>query len=128
MKRSAPRRSAKRKAKRPVVALRRAELRALKRDLEQRAKRTGPVRLNADPKDVQRSLARLVLALVEFLRQLLERQAIRRMDAGTLNPAEIENIGLALMRLERTVRDMARRFDLAPEDLNLDLGPLGRLS
>ncbi len=128
MKRSARGRSAKRKAKRPVVALRRAELRALKRDLEQRAKRTGPVRLNADPKDVQRSLARLVLALVEFLRQLLERQAIRRMDAGTLNPAEIENIGLALMRLERTVRDMARRFDLAPEDLNLDLGPLGRLS
>jgi hypothetical protein len=64
---------------------------------------------------------------VEFLRQLLERQAIRRMERDTLTPEETEDIGLALMRLEETVRDLAERFGLSPDDLNLDLGPLGRL-
>jgi hypothetical protein len=68
-----------------------------------------------------------VLGLVEFLRKLLERQAIRRMEAGTLAPAEVESMGLALMRLEKTVHEIAARFDLSPEDLNLELGPLGRL-
>lgn len=85
-------------------------------------------RWNANPEDVQKSVAQLVLALVEFLRRLLERQAIRRMEAETLDPEEVERIGLALMRLEETVHDLAARFGLAPEDLNLDLGPLGRLS
>jgi Gas vesicle protein K len=70
----------------------------------------------------------LSLTLVEFLRRLLERQAIRRMEAGSLTPAEIEAIGLALMRLESTVRQLARRFRIRPEELNLDLGPLGRLT
>lgn len=70
---------------------------------------------------------KLVLTLVEFIRQLLERQAIRRMEAGTITDDETEAIGLALMRLEETVRDLAARFDLAPEDLNLDLGPAGKL-
>jgi hypothetical protein len=83
-------------------------------------------RLNANADDVQRSVAQLVLTLVEFIRRLLERQAIRRMEAGTLTEKEIEQIGTALMRLERTIRDMARRFGLKPEDLNLDLG-VGRL-
>jgi len=69
-----------------------------------------------------------VLALVEFLRKLFERQAIRRMQAGTLTPAQTEAIGLALMRLEATVRQLARRFGLRPDELNVDLGPLGRLS
>lgn len=73
-------------------------------------------------------MARLVLTLVEFLRQLFERQALRRMEAGTLTPAQVEALGLALMRLEETVHDLAGRFDLGPEDLNLDLGPLGRLT
>jgi len=73
-------------------------------------------------------VVKLVLALVEFLRRLLERQAIRRMEAGTLTPAEIEAIGVALMRLESTVRQLARRFRIRPEELNLDLGPLGRLT
>jgi hypothetical protein len=57
----------------------------------------------------------------------MERQAIRRMDAQTLSPEETERIGLALMRLEETIRDIGARFGLEPEDLNLDLGPLGRL-
>jgi hypothetical protein len=70
---------------------------------------------------------RLVLALVEFLRKLMERQAIRRMEAGTLEPQQIEDMGLALMRLEETVTDLAARFGLTPEELNLDLGPLGKL-
>ncbi|PYN93378.1 MAG: gas vesicle protein K, partial [Candidatus Rokuibacteriota bacterium] len=69
-----------------------------------------------------------VLTLVEFLRKLFERQALRRMEAKTLTPDQTEAIGLALMRLEETIQDMAKRFDLAPEDLNLDLGPLGRLT
>ncbi|HXG15491.1 MAG TPA: gas vesicle protein K [Calidithermus sp.] len=88
----------------------------------------GPARWNANPEEVQRAVARLVLTLVEFLRRLFERQALRRMEARTLTPAQVEALGLALMRLEKAVRDLARRFDLRPEDLNLDLGPLGRLT
>jgi hypothetical protein len=87
----------------------------------------GPPKWNADPDDVQRSVAKLVLTLVEFLRKLLERQAIRRMENETLSPKEIEEIGLALMRLEETVRELGVRFGLTPDDLNLELGPLGRL-
>ncbi len=102
------------------------ELASLRKELERRVSSATP-RWNADPEDVQRSVAKLVLTLVEFLRQLMERQAIRRMQAQTLSPAEVEAVGLALMRLEETLRDLARRFGLAPEDLNLDLGPLGRL-
>jgi hypothetical protein len=110
-----------------VTAIERAKLASLRAELERRIETTGLPRWNADPEEVQRSVARLVLTMVEFLRQLLERQAIRRMDAGTLTPGETEAVGLALMRLEQTVRDLARRFGLTPEDLNLDLGPLGRL-
>lgn len=90
----------------------------------------GPAapRWNASPEDVERSVARLVLALVDFLRQLMERQAIRRMERGTLSEEEVERLGRALMRLEETVHDMARRFGIDPEDLNLDLGPLGNLT
>ena len=88
----------------------------------------GPPRWNADPKDVQRAVGKLVLALAEFLRKLFERQTLRRMDAGTLTPAQIEALGVALMRLEETITELARRFGLSRDDLNLDLGPLGRLS
>lgn len=84
-------------------------------------------RWNASPEDVQRSVVKLVLSLVEFIRQLMERQAIRRMEAQTLTPQEIEKLGLALMRLEEAIKDIAKRFGLEQEDLNLDLGPLGRL-
>jgi hypothetical protein len=97
-------------------------------ELERVAKTMRPPRWNADPDDVRRSVVKLVLTLVDFIRQLLERQAIRRVGAGTLTSDETEAIGLALMRLEETIRDLCRQFDLAPEDLNLRLGPLGTLS
>jgi hypothetical protein len=116
-----------------------AQLRALRRELERkmrvgtslraRGKRKGrghpvPGRWNPDPEDVQKSVAQLVLTIVEFLRQLMERQAVRRMEERTLTDAEVEAVGQALMRLEETIRDIGRRFGLAPEDLNLDLGPI----
>ena len=103
------------------------ELESIRAEVERLAQRTAPPRWNADPEDVRRSVAKLVLTLVEFIRQLLERQAIRRMDAGTLTPDETEAVGLALMQLEATVRDLGAQFGLAAEDLNLDLGPVGRL-
>ena len=89
---------------------------------------SAPPRWNADPDEVRRSVLKLVLSLVEFIRQILERQAIRRMDANTLTPEETESVGLALMRLEETIRDLAEQFGFRPEDLNLDLGPIGRLT
>ena len=90
------------------------------------ARKTTP-RWNADPDDVRKAVAKLVLTLVEFIRQLLERQAIRRMETGTLTDEQTEAVGLALMRLEETVRELAAQFDLTPEDLNLDLGAVGKL-
>ena len=111
---------------RDVVRLEIEELEALRQEMERRAELEAP-RWNADPEEVQRSVARLVLALVEFLRKLMERQAIRRMEADTLTPEEVEALGVALMRLEETVNDMAGRFGIEPKDLNLDLGPLGKL-
>lgn len=109
-----------------AVRLEIEELDDLRAEVERRAAAEAP-RWNADPEEVQRSVARLVLALVEMLRKLMEKQSIRRMEAGTLSAEEIEKLGLALMRLEETLHDIAGRFGLAPEDLNLDLGPLGRL-
>ncbi len=109
-----------------AVRLEIEELDALRAEIERRAAAEAP-RWNADPEEVQRSVARLLLAIVEFLRKLMEKQAIRRMEAGTLEEEEIEKLGLALMRLEETLHDIAARFGLAPEDLNLDLGPLGKL-
>jgi hypothetical protein len=100
---------------------------ALRAEVRARQRGSATLRWNAAPEDVQRSLARLVLALVEFLRKLMERQAIRRMEAETLSSAEVESVGRALMLLENTVRELAERFGLRPEDLNIDLGPLGRL-
>jgi Gas vesicle protein K len=97
----------------------------LKARLEQRA---APARWNADPADVRRSVMQLVLTLVDFIRQVLERQALRRVDQGTLTPDEIERVGVALMQLEETVHDLARQAGLDPKDLNLDLGPLGKLT
>ncbi len=111
--------------KKDVVAMQVGQLEALRKEIERRAEKAP--RWNADPRDVQKSVARLVLALIEFLRKLLEKQAIRRMEAGTFTPEETEAVGLALMRLEETVHDLAKRFGLKPEELNLDLGPLGRL-
>jgi hypothetical protein len=104
------------------------ELERLAEDLKQRIeRRSAPARWNAEPEDVRRSVMQLVLTLVEFIRQLLERQALRRVDNGTLTPDEIERVGAALMQLEETVHDLARQAGIDPKDLNLDLGPLGRL-
>ena len=104
-----------------------AELDDLRRQLERTASGQSPTRWNADPDEVQRSVAKLVLTLVEFIRRLLERQAIRRMEKGTLNSDQVENVGRALMQLEETVQDIAAKFGVPAEDLNLDLGPVGKL-
>lgn len=102
------------------------EIEAIRRQIESVAA-ANPPRWNANPDDVRRSVLKLVLTLVELIRQLLERQAIRRMEAGTLSDDETESVGLALMRLQETILDLAKQFDISPEELNLDLGPVGKL-
>jgi hypothetical protein len=89
--------------------------------------RAWPDRIDATPDDIEAGLARLVLTLVEFLRQVLEHQAVRRMEGGSLSDAEVEQLGLALLRLEERLEEIKSVFGLADEELNLDLGPLGRL-
>src|SRR5436853_7055098 len=84
-------------------------------------------RIDCSPENIEQGLARLVLSLIELLRKLLERQAIRRMEGGSLHDSQIEEMGLALMKLEQKIRELAEHFGLRPEDLNLDLGPLGNL-
>ena len=129
------RRAAKTDAAKAVTA---AELRALRRELERRLQpastrkrlsrhKAAPMRWNPEPEDVQKSVAQLVLTIVEFLRRLMERQAIRRMEQKTLTRKEVEAVGVALMQLEETIRAIGSRFGVKPEDLNLDLGPAGRL-
>jgi Gas vesicle protein K len=112
-------------SRRPLLEVR--ELESLRAELERQAELAAAPRWNASPEDVRRSVGRLVLTLVEFVRQLLERQAIRRLEGGTLSADQTEAIGVALMRLEETVHELAERFGLEPDELNLDLGPLGRL-
>jgi hypothetical protein len=90
--------------------------------------RALPERINADPEKVEQGLARLVLTLVELLRKVLEHQAIRRMDGGTLTDQEIETLGLALLKLNGRMDELKSTFGLTDEDLNIDLGPLGRLN
>jgi hypothetical protein len=84
-------------------------------------------RIDADPESVERGLASLVLTIVELLRQLMERQALRRVDDGTLTDDQVEKIGWTLMSLEQRMSELRDHFGLDPEDLNLDLGPLGPL-
>jgi hypothetical protein len=86
-----------------------------------------PGRIELSPENIEQGLGKLVLTLVDFLRQLLERQAIRRMEGGTLSDEEIEQMGEALMKLEAKIHELAEQFGLSPADLNIDLGPLGRL-
>ena len=109
----------------PLTVTEVTELEELRRELERVS--SAPLRWNADPDDVQRSVAQLVLTLVEFVRKLLERQAIRRMEEGTLSDQQTEDVGRALMKLEETVRDIATKFGIHPDELNLDLGPVGKL-
>ena len=84
-------------------------------------------RFEADPESVEKGLVQLVLTLVELVRQLMERQAIRRVDAGGLSDDEVERLGRTLMLLDERMTELREHFGLEPEDLNLDLGPLGRL-
>jgi Gas vesicle protein K len=84
-------------------------------------------RVNADPESLERGLAQLVLTVIELLRQLMERQALRRVDGGTLSDEQVERLGRTFMELERRMAELREEFGLTEEDLNLDLGPLGRL-
>jgi hypothetical protein len=83
-----------------------------------------PERIAADAEIVENGLAKLVLSIVELIRKLLEKQALRRMDAGNLTDEEIERLGEALMKLEDKMAELKRVFGLADEDLNLELGPV----
>jgi Gas vesicle protein K len=86
-----------------------------------------PRRLNADPETLEKGLAHLVLTLVELLRQLMERQALRRIEGGTLDDEEIERLGRTFMALSERMEELKRAFGLEDEELNLNLGPLGNL-
>ena len=102
------------------------ELELLQNEL-QHVRGTLPSRIDVNNEGVEQGLAQLVLTLVEFLRQLLERQAVRRMEGGSLSDEEVERVGLALMKLEEKVHQLADQFGLKPSDLNINLGPLGDL-
>jgi hypothetical protein len=84
-------------------------------------------RIEANADTVERELLKLVLTIVELVRQLMERQAIRRMDQGDLSTAQVEELGLGLMRLEEAMTALREQFGLSASDLNIDLGPLGSL-
>jgi hypothetical protein len=102
------------------------DLDALAQELD-RVGTAFPRRVNADPERVAEGLAQLVLTLVELLRQLMERQALRRMDQGTLTDEQIERLGDTFMKLEQRMEELKREFGLEDRDLNLNLGPLGDL-
>jgi hypothetical protein len=85
-------------------------------------------RLNADPERVERGLAQLVLAVVDLLRELMERQALRRMEGGSLDEDEIERLGTAFMKLNETMDELKEHFGLTDRDLEMSLGPLGNLT
>ncbi|MGR3935063.1 gas vesicle protein K [Streptomyces sp. BRA346] len=89
--------------------------------------RDRPRRLEVDEESVRKSLAGLVLTIVELLRQLMERQALRRVDQGGVSDEQIEKLGLTLMALEKNMEELREHFGLTEDDLNLDLGPLGPL-
>ena len=86
-----------------------------------------PERISADPDIVENGLAKLVLTLIEVLRKVLEHQAVRRMEGGHLSDAEIEKLGVALLRLNDRMQEMKGIFGLTDDDLQIDLGPLGTL-
>jgi hypothetical protein len=94
--------------------------------LRERSSRTMQ-RLRSDPETVERDLVKLVLTLVELIRQLMERQALRRAEGGDLTGEQVEALGLALMRLDEAMTRLKDHFGLDDHDLNLDLGPLGPL-
>ena len=89
--------------------------------------RALPERIEADPDKVEQGLARLVLTLIEVLRKVLEHQAVRRMEGGSLTDAEVERLGLTLLRLNDRMEELKGVFGLKDDDLSIDLGPLGRV-
>lgn len=86
-----------------------------------------PERINADPERVEQGLARLVLTVIELLRRVLEHQAVRRMDGGSLSDEQVERLGLALLKLNERMGELKETFGLSDDDLSIDLGPLGDL-
>jgi hypothetical protein len=90
-------------------------------------RRSLPQRMETDPESIERDLVKLVLTIVELVRQLMEKQALRRVDQGDLTDDQVEGLGLGLMHLEQAMDDLKERFDLTTADLNIDLGPLGPL-
>lgn len=90
-------------------------------------KDSNPERINIDPKNVEKGLAKLILTLVELIRKLLEKQAMRRVEGGSLTDEEIEQVGQTLMKLENKMKELKEIFSLKDEELNLNLGPLGDL-
>jgi len=102
------------------------DLHAVARDLEG-VRRSVPRRIDADPENVERGLAQLVLTLIELLRQLMERQALHRMEAGSLTDDQVERLGETFMKLEQRMTELTEHFGIEQRDLNLDLGPLGNL-
>ncbi len=89
--------------------------------------RSLPTRIDANPEEVERGLAKLVLTLIELLRRLLEKQALRRIEGGRLTDEEVERLGLTFLRLAERMKELQGAFNLKDEDLNLNLGPLGDL-
>ncbi len=88
---------------------------------------TLPKRINISPENAEQGLAQLVLTLIELLKQLMEKQALRRMDSGSLSDEEIERIGETMMKLDARIDDLCKAFNIDRKDLNIDLGPLGDL-
>jgi hypothetical protein len=94
---------------------------------QEEADADSPQRIKLDPNNMRKGLAQLVLTVIELLRQLLEKQALRRMEGGSLTEEEVERLGFALLQLSEQMDWFKKEFDLTEEDLNLDLGPLGKL-
>jgi hypothetical protein len=86
-----------------------------------------PQRLETDSESVEKDLFKLVLTVIELVRQLMEKQALRRVDEGDLTDEQVEGLGMGLMHLEQAMQELKDRYDLTTEDLNIDLGPLGSL-
>ena len=97
-------------------------------DISQVETSATPRRVHADPEDVERGLAQLVLQIVELLRDVMERQALRRLEAGGLSDDQIDRLGETLMLLDRRLTELRDLFGISPEDLIINLGPLGRLT
>jgi hypothetical protein len=107
-----------------------AEVEAAVADLKRQlhaASSGGQQHIEVNDETIEQGLAKLVLTLIELLRRLLERQAIRRMEGGSLTEQQVEEMGTALMKLEQKIHELTASFKLRPEDLNLDLGPIGKL-